>query len=186
MNEWHKLKPRFSMVVKLKFNPFPHTTSLQQTPKKLKKPFKWMHNYWIELKTYWQNQKWLVFSTFGFCHHDFKKLSTAEASEIVYVKERVKLTILPSFQRPKMSKLTLSHMQSHFDASAVDTKFLPRWLLRCQLFITDLLFENILTLINIQIFWHNSSRQLLKTLWPKVKLLMMSNFSLGHNIFNFI
>ena len=26
-------------------------------------------------------------------------------------------------------------------------------------------------------FWHNSSRRLWKTLWPKVKLFMMSNFS---------
>ena len=29
-------------------------------------------------------------------------------------------------------------------------------------------------------FWRNSSRRLLKTLWPKVKLLIMSNFSFGH------
>ena len=35
-------------------------------------------------------------------------------------------------------------------------------------------------------FWRNSSRRLLKTLWPKVKLFMMSNFSFGHNVFNFI
>ena len=35
-------------------------------------------------------------------------------------------------------------------------------------------------------FWRKSSRRLLKTLWPKVKLLMMSNFSFGHNVFNFI
>ena len=35
-------------------------------------------------------------------------------------------------------------------------------------------------------FWRNSSRRLLKTLWPKVKLLMISNFSFGHNVFNFI
>ena len=35
-------------------------------------------------------------------------------------------------------------------------------------------------------FWRNNSRRLLKTLWPKVKLLMMSNFSIGHHVFNFI
>ena len=33
-------------------------------------------------------------------------------------------------------------------------------------------------------FWRNNSRRLLKTVWPKVKLLMMSNFSFGHNVFN--
>ena len=44
-------------------------------------------------------------------------------------------------------KLTISHLQTHFDA--------------------------------------NSSRHLLKTVCPKVKLPMMSNFSFGHNVFNF-
>ena len=35
-------------------------------------------------------------------------------------------------------------------------------------------------------FWRNNSRWLLKPLWPKVKLLMMSNFYFGNNVFNFI
>ena len=35
-------------------------------------------------------------------------------------------------------------------------------------------------------FWHNSSRRLLKTLWPKVKLLMMNNFSFGRTVVTFI
>ena len=35
-------------------------------------------------------------------------------------------------------------------------------------------------------FWGNSSWRLLKTLWLKDKLLMMSNLSFGHNVFNFI
>ena len=30
------------------------------------------------------------------------------------------------------------------------------------------------------------SRRLFKTLWPKTKLFMMSSFSFGHNVFNFI
>ena len=34
-------------------------------------------------------------------------------------------------------------------------------------------------------FWCNSSRRLTKKLWPNVKLLIMSNFSFGHNVFNF-
>ena len=35
-------------------------------------------------------------------------------------------------------------------------------------------------------FWHINNRQLLKTLWEKEKLLVTSNFSFSHNVFNLI
>ena len=38
----------------------------------------------------WQKEKLLVLSNFFFCHYVFKKLSAAEASESVYMRERVK------------------------------------------------------------------------------------------------
>ena len=41
-------------------------------------------------KTLWQKEKLLVLSNFFFCHYVFKKPSAAEASESVFMKERVK------------------------------------------------------------------------------------------------
>ena len=41
-------------------------------------------------KTLWQKEKLLVLSNFFFCHYFFKKPSAAEASESVYMRERVK------------------------------------------------------------------------------------------------
>ena len=35
-------------------------------------------------------------------------------------------------------------------------------------------------------FWRNSSSRLLKTLWPKGKWLITSNFPFDHNVFSFI
>ena len=40
--------------------------------------------------TLWQKEKLLVLSNFFFCHYVFKKPSAAEASESVYMRERVK------------------------------------------------------------------------------------------------
>ena len=37
----------------------------------------------------WQKEKLLVLSNFFFCHYDVKKPSAAEASESVYMRERV-------------------------------------------------------------------------------------------------
>ena len=42
------------------------------------------------------------------------------------------------------------------------------------------------TFQSVDAFWRNSLKRLLKTWWPKVKLLIMSNFSFGHNVFNFV
>ena len=42
-------------------------------------------------KTLWQMEKLLVLSNLFFCHYVFKKLSAAEASESVYIRERVKI-----------------------------------------------------------------------------------------------
>ena len=41
-------------------------------------------------KTLWQKEKLLVLSNFSFCHYVFKTASAAEASESVYMRERVK------------------------------------------------------------------------------------------------
>ena len=38
----------------------------------------------------WKKEKLLVFSNFFFCHYVFKKLSATEASESIYMRERVK------------------------------------------------------------------------------------------------
>ena len=46
-----------------------------------------------------QKEKLLVLSNFFFCHYVFKKLSAAEASESVYMRERVKpLIYVPPWQ----------------------------------------------------------------------------------------
>ena len=75
-------------------------------------------------KTLWQKEKLLVLSNFFFCHYVFIKLSAAEASECVYMRKRVNgfaqetISILIS---PLLINLTLlSHLQTHFDASATD------------------------------------------------------------------
>ena len=44
-------------------------------------------------KTLWQKEKLLVLSNLFFCHYVFKKPSAAEASESVYVRERVKILV---------------------------------------------------------------------------------------------
>ena len=62
----------------------------KQTQKDLEIPFKWKYNNWIELKTSWQKEKLLVLSNFFFCRQVFKKPSAAEASESIYIRERVK------------------------------------------------------------------------------------------------
>ena len=68
-----------------KNNPFPHTTILQQTT--LNIFCQKMEN--LKWKTLWQKEKLLVVSNFFFYHYVFKKLSAAEASESVYMRERV-------------------------------------------------------------------------------------------------
>ena len=45
-------------------------------------------------------------------------------------------------------------------------------------------FLNFNTFPHTDAFWRLCSRPLWKTLWQKEKLLMMSNFSLCHNVFN--
>ena len=60
----------------------------KHTRNKLETPFKWKYNYWIELKTWRQNEKLLVLSNFFFCRYVFKKPSAVDASESVYMTER--------------------------------------------------------------------------------------------------
>ena len=53
-----------------------------------------MDNLGLMWKTLWQKKKLLVLSNFFFCHYVFKKASVAEASESVYMRERVKLVLV--------------------------------------------------------------------------------------------
>ena len=52
-------------------------------------------------KTLWQKEKLLVLSIFLFCHYVFKKPSAAEASESVYMRERVNVDpkSLPTYNK---------------------------------------------------------------------------------------
>ena len=61
--------------------------------------FKWKNNNWIELKTWCQKEKLLVLSNFFLCRHVFKEPSAAEASESVYMRERVN-TLTESSNKP--------------------------------------------------------------------------------------
>ena len=45
-------------------------------------------------KHFWLKEKLLVLSNFFFCHYVFKKPSAAEASESVYMRERVKIKLV--------------------------------------------------------------------------------------------
>ena len=76
----------YSIVIQVFINPFPHTTILQQTTlnifcQKIENLYNWMDN---------------ILCNFFFCHYVFKKPSAAEASESVYMRERVKRSF-PSF-----------------------------------------------------------------------------------------
>ena len=48
-------------------------------------------------KTLWQKEKLHVLCNFFFCHYVFKKPSAAEASESVYMRERVKAISINTF-----------------------------------------------------------------------------------------
>ena len=76
-------------------NLFPHTTNLQQVTlnifcQNIEILYNRMDNlYDKKWETLWQKEKFVVLSNFLFCHYVFKKLSAAEASESVYMRERV-------------------------------------------------------------------------------------------------
>ena len=75
------------------FNPYPHTI-LQQTTsnifcQKIKNYFNWIDQLWLKVEKLWQKEKGLVLSNFFLCRYVFKKLSAAEATESVYMRERV-------------------------------------------------------------------------------------------------
>ena len=76
-------------------NPFTHTTILQQTNLNVVcqniSIIEWI-TYDKKWKTLWQKEKLHVLCNFFFCHYVFKKLSAAEASESVYMRERVNPT----------------------------------------------------------------------------------------------
>ena len=71
------------------FNPFPHTTILQQTTlnvfcQNIENLHNWMDNLWQKMKNIVAKGEIACFVTV------FKKLSAAEASESVYIRETVK------------------------------------------------------------------------------------------------
>ena len=77
-------------------NPFRRTTILQQTTlnifcQKIENLYNWMDNLWLKVENILPKEKLRVLSNFSFCHFVLKKLSAAEASESVYMREKVKL-----------------------------------------------------------------------------------------------
>ena len=93
-----KPKIRHSFFSCFELNPFPNTTILQQTTLnifclKIENLYNWMDNLWLKWKTLWQKEKLLILSNFFLCHYVFKKLFAAEASESIYMRERVKAII---------------------------------------------------------------------------------------------
>ena len=72
---------RQCMIAKSAFNPFLHTTILQQTT---------LNIFFQNIENIVSKGKLLVSSNFFFCHNVIKKPSAAEASESVYMRERFK------------------------------------------------------------------------------------------------
>ena len=68
-----------------------------------------MYNYWIELKTWCQQEKLLILSNFFFCHHRFKKQSAAETKN-VYLRERDK-HIYPPNSAPSVQLLYIDSLK---------------------------------------------------------------------------
>ena len=88
---WHNVFIYLFLITSLPFNPFPHTTILQQTTlntfcQKIENLYNWMDDLWLKVETLCQKEKLLVLSNFSFCHYVFKKPSAAEASESVYMR----------------------------------------------------------------------------------------------------
>ena len=83
----------------LTFNLFPHTTILQQTTlnvfcQNIENLHNWMNNLWRKVENIVAKGEIApILSNFSFCHYVFKKPSAAEASESVYMRERVKSEI---------------------------------------------------------------------------------------------
>ena len=61
----------------------------------------------------WQKEKLLVLSNFFFCHYVFKKLSAAEVSESIYMRERV------NAHRQYVPGLKLYGLVSYFSCSFI-------------------------------------------------------------------
>ena len=74
-------------------NPFPHTAILQQMTlnvfcQNIDNLHNWMDNLWQKVENILAKGE-IAQNNFFFCHYVFKKLSAAEASESVYIRERV-------------------------------------------------------------------------------------------------
>ena len=85
-------------------NPFPHTTILQQTTlnifcQNMENLYNWMDNLWLKVENIVAKGEIAhfvqlhVLCNFFFCHYVLKKLSAAEASESVFMRERVKYSV---------------------------------------------------------------------------------------------
>ena len=69
-------------------------TILQQTTlnifcQNIENLYNWMDNLWLKVENIMAKGEFAVFVQFFFCHYVFRKTSAAEASEIVYMRERV-------------------------------------------------------------------------------------------------
>ena len=100
----------------------------KHTRNKLETHLKWKYNNWIKFQTWWQKEKLLVLSNIFFCRHVFLKgkPSAAEASESVFMRERVK---------------PFPHIHiDGFGASAADDFWTALWLTKKLLIINHISF----------------------------------------------
>ena len=95
------------------FNSFPHKTIMQQTTlnilcQNMENLYNWMDNLWLKVENIVAKGE-IVLSNFFFWHHVFKKLSAAEASKSVYMRERVKA--ISVFEAVSTSTFTIGFNQ---------------------------------------------------------------------------
>ena len=66
-------------------------------------------------KTLCEKEKLLVLNNFFFCHYVFKKLSAAQASESIYMRERVKSISVISWRLMGKLPVLLVHLSCNPD-----------------------------------------------------------------------
>ena len=83
------------LYMQYRFNPFPHTTILQQTTlnifcQQIENLYNWMNNLRLKVENIVAKGEIARIEQFLLFHYVFKKLSAAEASGSVYMRERFK------------------------------------------------------------------------------------------------
>ena len=191
-------------------NPFPHTTILQETAlnifcQKMKNLYNWIDNLWLKVENIVSNGEIARLSNFFFCHYVFKKVSAAEASESIYMRERVKgsRTI---FQTAYWTDIFGSCIHNYEVQSNIfwHTRLFPIPLISMNykiILLNDHIYFNFIlpifgalnlwymqeTILLIGIipfpladpFWCIFSRQLLKTLWWEISFVtIFSTYSI--------